>query len=366
MTIVNARPDVLSSFADIPDEIRRRLATGERVALILLDALGRQLLCRHDDHPFVRRLQITPLRTQFPSTTTAHVTTVHFGVPVHEHGLYEWNILEPSLDRLICPLRFNFAGSDVPQELVGTLDPAVLAPGPTVYETLGVPSLVLHPRPIAGSAYSRLATRGATVDSFDRLAEGAAKLVSALRAANGPAYAFLYWDAVDRVGHEHGPDSPQFHAAARSALDALETKLNGLRDTTVLLCADHGQLDVSPERVDYLDVLWPELPSLLSHRRPAGSSRDAFLHVRAEHVEGVVAGLAERLEDRARVLSAAELFDPIGPRLRERLGQVAVLPGPGRQVWLRSAAANERWFRGQHGGLDPAETGTYLAELRRA
>jgi hypothetical protein len=172
VTIVNVSPDALNSCADIPDEIRRRLDAGERVALILLDAFGRAFLHRHDDHPLVRRL-----------------------------------------------------------------------------------------------------------------------------------------------------------------------------------------------RVDYLDDLWPELPSLLGQARPAGSSRDAFLHVPAENVDAVIAGLTDRVEDRARVLPAAELFDAIGPRLRARLGDVAVLPAPGRQVWLRSAAANERWFRGQHGGLDPAETGTYLAEI---
>jgi hypothetical protein len=82
------------SFADIPHEIRRRVTGGERVALLLLDALGLALLHRHDDHPLVRRLRITPLRSQLPSTTTAHVTTMHFGVPVEDHGLYEWNILE--------------------------------------------------------------------------------------------------------------------------------------------------------------------------------------------------------------------------------------------------------------------------------
>jgi hypothetical protein len=363
VTIVNGSPDVLSSFADIPDEIRRRLAAGERVALILLDAFGLELLRRHDDHPLVRRLRVSPLRTQFPSTTTAHVTTAHFGVPVQTHGLYEWNILEPSLGTLICPLRFSLAGSDVPEDLTGRLDPAVLAPGPTFYETLGAPAAVLHPKMIAPSTYTRLATRGARLYGFTELAAGLRRLSEVLSEAEAPAYAFLYWDAIDRVGHEHGPGSPQFHAEARSALDALDEQLGALRDVTVLLCADHGQVDVSPERLDYLDDLWPELPSLLAHRRPAGSSRDAFLHVRAEQAETVIAGLTDRLGERARVLPAADLFDAIGPRLQARLGDVAVLPAPGRQVWLRSAAANERWFRGQHGGLDPAEASTYLARL---
>jgi type I phosphodiesterase/nucleotide pyrophosphatase len=345
---------MLHSFADIPREIRRRVTGGERVALVLLDALGLALLHRHDDHPLVRRLQITPLRTQFPSTTTAHVTTVHFGLPVGQHGLYEWNILEPSLNELICPLRFNRAGSDIAQELEGTLDPAALAPGPTFYETLGADSLVLHPRPIVDSAYSRLATRGASMDSFEELAEGTAKLAAALCAEDGPRYVFLYWDVIDRVGHEYGPGSPEFAAEARAALDALDAQLSGLGDATVLLTADHGQLD----------ELWPELPSRLSQPRPAGSSRDVFLHVHEGQVEEVIRELRARLGERARVAPAASLFHQIGDRLRERLGQVVVLPAAGRQAWLRSASANERWWRGQHGGLEPAETQTYVAQVR--
>jgi hypothetical protein len=368
------RPD--GSFADIPDEVRRRVADGERVALLLLDALGLRFLHRHDDHPLLERLEVTPLRSQFPSTTTAHVTTVHSGLAVEDHGLYEWNVLEPELDTIICPLRFNYASSKVSDDLEGRLDPAVLLPGPTLYETLHAPCFVLQPAAIADSAYTRLATRGAQVHGFQAPSDGLRLLADLMAGTDGPAYAFLYWDAIDRAGHESGPDSPAFDEAARMALDAILERLEDLRDVTVLLTADHGQVAVSPERVDYLDELWPELPAMLSQPRPAGSSRDAFLHVRAEHVDTVMAELPARLGDRsggagmsgvggARVLRAAELFDRIGPRLAARLGQVAVLAAPGRQVWLRSAPANERWFRGQHGGLDRAETETYLAEVGR-
>jgi len=53
------------------------------------------------------------------------------------------------------------------------------------------------------------------------------------------------------------------------------------------------------------------------------------------------------------------------PRLRDRLGDVAVLPSACRQTWLRRAAASEQRFRRQHGGLDEAETSTYLAQLTK-
>src|ERR1700759_4758032 len=357
------RPD--SPFADSPDEVRRRVAGGERVALLLLDSLGLRFLHRHDDHPLLKRLQITPLRSQFPSTTTAHVTTIHSGLAVEDHGLYEWNVLEPELDTIICPLRFALAESQVSGELEGRLDPEALLPGPTLYESLGVPCFVLQPEAIADSVFTRQATRGAKVHAFNQPADGLQALSGLMNIVEGPAYAFLYWDEIDRAGHELGPDSPEFDAAALVALNAIHERLEHMREVTVLITADHGQVAVSPERVDYLDDLWPDLPAMLSQPRPAGSSRDAFLHVRAEHVDTVLAELPARLDNGARVLPAAELFDRVGPRLAARLGQVAVLPAPGREVWLRSALANERWFRGQHGGLEPAETETYLAEVRR-
>ena len=353
----------MKTFADIPGELRRRIDAGERVALILLDAFGLEFLARHRDHPLVERLDVTPLISQFPSTTTAHVTTMHFGLPVEEHGLYEWNVLEPSLDAIICPLRFNAAGSDVEGELAARLDPMALAPGASFYEALGVASLVLLPQRIRDSSFTRMATRGASVIGFDELQTGVRALVDALRSPGGPGYAVLYWDLIDRAGHEHGPSSSEFEAASRAALDAVWAALQGFDDVTVLITADHGQVDVSPDRVDYLDDLWPQLPSMLSHARPAGSSRDAFLHVREGECQVVIEELSARLGARAEVRPAAELFGHLGPRLRARLGDVAVLPSSGRQVWLRRAAANERWFLGQHGGLDAAETGTYLARL---
>jgi hypothetical protein len=176
-----------------------------------------------------------------------------------------------------------------------------------------------------------MATRGATVHGFSELEEGVRALTEMFAGPGGHRYGLLYWDLIDRAGHDHGPNSPEFAAASRAALDALWRARDGLRDVTVLITADHGQIEVSPERVDYLDDLWPELPSLMSHPRPAGSSRDAFLHVREGHVQTVIEELSARLGDRADVQPAADLFAWIGPRLGERLADVAVLAAPGRR-----------------------------------
>jgi hypothetical protein len=355
----------MRTFADIPGEVERRLLAGERVALVLLDAFGLRFLERHDDHQFVRRLDVTPLQTQTPSTTTAHIPTLHFGVPVTEHGLYEWNVYEPSLDDVIVPFLFARAGAKPGTLLAEGFDVRRLSPGPSLYERLahhGIRSATYGPDRIAGSPFGTIALAGASTHPFADLASGVRDLAAAMADPQGPQYANLYWDIIDATGHMCGPSSPEFDESIRAALAALEP-LTRLQDVTVLLTADHGQVDVAPDRVDYLDELWPELPSYLTQSKPAGSARDVFLHVREP--ETVIAELQARLGDRADVRPAASLFDHVGERLAARLADVVVLPAEGREAWLRSAAGVEQHFRGHHGGLDPAETATYLAELRQ-
>jgi Type I phosphodiesterase / nucleotide pyrophosphatase len=355
----------VQTFADIPAEVERRLLAGERVALVLLDAFGMKFLERHDDHPLVQLLDVTPLETQTPSTTTANIPTLHFGIPVTEHGLYEWNLYEPSLDDVIVPFLFARAGDPPGALLKEAFDVQRLSPGPSLYRRLAqheIRSATYGPDRIAGSPFGTIALDGSSTHPFPDLATGARELAAAMRDPDGPHYATLYWDVIDATGHLSGPSSAEFDASIRDALGALEP-LTRLEDVTVLFTADHGQVDVAPDRVDYLDELWPELSSYLTQPKPAGSARDVFLHVREPAT--VIAELSARLPEGSEVRAASALFETVGERLAARLADVVVLPAEGREAWLRSSAGVEQHFRGHHGGLHPDETRTYLAELRR-
>jgi len=141
----------MRGFADVSAAVERLLTerARKRVAVLLLDAFGRRFLERHAEHPFLRRLAVTELTTQFPSSTTAHVTTMHTGRSVGEHGLYDWNVYEPALDAIVTPLRFSFAGDGEPGTLAAAgLAPEALLDGDTLYRRLaaaGIGSTVLQP-----------------------------------------------------------------------------------------------------------------------------------------------------------------------------------------------------------------------------
>ena len=126
--------------APLPPSLTAGLrARYERVVLVYFDALGFELAERHAAHPLLARAAdegiFARITSQFPSTTTVHMPTIHSGLPVAEHSLYEWFVLEPSLDRLIAPLPFTYAGDGQPA-LLGELEPAGLYPATTLYEWL--------------------------------------------------------------------------------------------------------------------------------------------------------------------------------------------------------------------------------------
>jgi hypothetical protein len=381
-------------FAALPATVARLLGVGEggvvldglpasarHVVLVLLDAFGWRFFTRHGDHRLLRRVDVVArLTTQFPATTTAHISTLHSGAPVGEHGLYEWNVYDSALDALITPLLFSFAGDGARDTLLRAgADPAVVLPSATtLYERLaadGVACHVFEPAAFAPSTYDSVLARGACIHPATSLPAALTGLAATLRAAEAPTYAYVYWDEPDTTGHHYGPSSPEFAAVAERCLDALDVGLRALPEgTVVLLAADHGQVDVDPDRTVYVNEAWPELPALLARGAsdrvlaPAGSARDLFLHCRPDTLEEVLQGLARRLGERASVhrvvdIVAAGWFGAVGKRLRSRLPDVCVLPGPGETVWWHEPHRFDMHFRGHHGGLSDDEAQTQVAAL---
>jgi hypothetical protein len=233
---------------------------------------------------------------------------------------------------------------------------------------------VFEPAAFAPSTYDSVLARGARVHPIADLTTGLAEVGAMLR-AGGPAYAYLYWDELDAVGHVQGPSSREFAATAVRCLDALDAGLAALPEgTVVLLAADHGQVDVDPATTVYVNEAWPELPALLARGRgdrvlaPAGSARDLFLHCRPETLDRVVAGLARVVGERATVHRVADIvtagwFGDVSERLRARLADVCVLPAPGETVWWHERHRFDMRFRGHHGGLSEDEAQTQVATL---
>ncbi|MEF3275756.1 MAG: alkaline phosphatase family protein [Chloroflexus sp.] len=361
----------------------------QTVVLLMLDSFGWNFFSRFiEQAPFLRRFltsgNICQLTSAFPSTTAVHVTLLHTGLAADQSGIYEWYIFDPDLQAVIASLLFSPVFAHTVDGLVAYgVNPEQIYPPERFYRHLaqaGVTSTVLLPAGLVHSVYTRELCQGALVTPFQTIADAAARLHVLFERQSGPALYHVYIDAIDAAMHEHSPEAAAVTTVINTVLDQLEQYLMPVlrlapQPAVLMVTADHGQIAVDPQQVITLNRLWPDLERYLRQggdRRPlppSGSPRVAILHVQPAAVAEVQFQLQQRLGERAVVvpttdLLAAGYFGPQpGTRLRERLGELTILPGPGAAIVWEHPQARPFTLRGLHGGLTPAEMLTELALL---
>ena len=381
-------------FSQIPQTLRAALSVSPRqglpasvlqglpsqyrkVVLFLIDGFGWTFFSRYAERfPFLRRFLAqgvaSKLTSQFPSTTSVHITTLHTGSPVAESGVAEWWYYEPLLDRLFAPLMYSTKGELRSESHRGpSLD---LFPATTLYQELGaggVRSYCFQHRSYANSPFSASVSRGATLMPFKTIAEALVNLTSVMEAEAERAYFCVYFDPIDSLSHQYGPTSRQVDAEAESLFSLLENlvhqHMTGTGDTLLLLTADHGQTAVSAPDAIYLDEQLPALKQWLKTNQrgqlltPAGGPRDTFLYVKAEHLTEAYQALSHLLQGKAAVHYTSQLltdgFFGKNPsqRLRERLGDLMLLPQGDRLLGWSDNGSQRIHYKGHHGGLSSDE-----------
>ncbi|NGX45284.1 MAG: hypothetical protein K940chlam2_00429 [Chlamydiae bacterium] len=379
-------------FSNIPATVER-LFTGEgsalpsdcfiedhydSVTLLFLDGFGWSSLEKfRSNSPFLETMLqegiASKLTSMFPSTTAAHVTCIHTGLCPGQSGIYEWFVYEPSLDRVIAPLPFSFAGDHRPDHLVGAIDIATLFPFETLYLRLkekGIHSTVFEPRGIAGSTYSKQATRGATTLPYTSLDTGLDQLLEILKKGDRPHYATLYFPNIDSILHRKGIGSAPSDQTIRECLSTLESFLAAFKQLpgshALIVTADHGMAPIDPKTTLFLNK---EIPSIVKNLRvgrenrplvPAGSPRDFFLHLQPDKIQETEEILTPFLKGKAEIHLAQTLmeegfFGPVTERLRARIGDLVILPYKGESVWWYEKGHFEQNFHAAHGGLTTEE-----------
>ncbi len=349
----------------------------DNVILFFVDSFGWRFFEKYASHPYLKRFQqagqAVKLTSQFPSTTSAHLTCIHTGLNVGLSGIFEWNYYEPLLDAMIVPLLFSFSGSMERDQLMTTgIAPAQIYPKRTLYQELkqlGIRSTILQHREYTPSTYSDNLFRGAEVHGYKSLPEGLTNLRLAVEEAQGKNYFFLYFDKIDGMSHVYGPGSPQLEAEVDSFLTTMERQFASTRKgkTLFLLTADHGQVEVDPETTVYINQRFQGIEKTMRRNKkgellvPGGSPRDMFLYIEDERLDETQALLAHGLEGKADVVLIKDLvqqgyFGPeISSTFEKRVGNLVILPYAGESVWWYEKGKFEQFFYGHHGGLTPQE-----------
>jgi hypothetical protein len=337
------------------------LHDARRVAVLLVDGLGADLLRAHADlAPTLAALTSLTgdLQAPCPSTTPVSLTTLGTGLPPGSHGILGFVTDVPGEGRTLNHTQW-----------AGDPDPADWQAQPTVFQRAAAAGIAVTS--VGPWAYARSGLTGAAYRGADYTgAVGPGDLTALMRSAldAGPrALVYGYLAELDLTGHVRGVDSPSWRAQLALVDQIVEQLVDGLPDDAALLVTgDHGMLDVpAATRLD-LD----EEPDLADGvRLLVGEPRARYVHTE----RGAEADVLDRwrgvLGDRAWVAGrdeaiASGVFGPVTEVLAPRIGDVVALArGSWALVTPRLEPGPSR-LAGYHGSLTSTELAIPLLAAR--
>jgi len=349
-----------------PAWLGQPLAESRSVVLLLLDGVGLRQLADHAPDGALAQARVATLRSVFPSSTGPAITALASGLPPHRHGNPGWFAWHPGLGRVVRTLP-----SDLRGEPAGPVDPGGLWRWRPLTAAMASPSVAIQPEAIAESAFSRYAYRGARRIGYGTLDDLHDRIVEAVDSPGG-GFVYAYAPHFDTAAHRHGCRHPEPGRVISDFQKLFERLCESLarREALLLATADHGFVDIAPERQLTLGD-HPALEALLA-RPLVGEPRVAF----AEPLPGALAefmGLAgEELGHAFDVRTMEELVaagwfgaGEAEPDFLAHAGSVALV---GREGWsLVDSVPGEKpqAFIGMHGGTTTDEMRVPLLAVRR-
>ena len=335
---------------------------GRVLVFLLIDGLGDNFLQRFGGGGALAAYRRGRLTSVFPSTTASAVTTTMTGLAPAQHGLTGWFIRDRRFGGLLAPLPLYRRDG-------GTLAAPRLAerlfPYRSLYQNRSQSSVLVSPREIAWSRFSKRHARAARITGYQRgvqgLVDAIIKGVEELYSAGG-GYLHAYYPHFDTLCHEFGSTSEEAQIEFWRVDDGFAQLLDRLAGAgcDVVVSADHGFTDTSEAYTVDLDAQ-PGLVEMLEC--PLwGERRAAFCAVRQGAAAEFEAAVAETFSGKAvvarsKTLVEAGLFGPGRPnaRLAERVGTHTLLMEPGWTVLDRMPGEKPHRLIGVHGGLSPDE-----------
>jgi hypothetical protein len=363
--IVNLMSSILAATGGRPHyaeiEGLERLANARHIVLLVIDGLGARLLESSASGQVMRRYMHRSISSVFPPTTASAITTYLTGLAPRQHGLTGWFMYFKELGTVVTVLPFVTRLGGIPLRDVGVSAPMLLGHVP-IFDRMRIASFSVAPQQIAHSEFNRSHTGAAELKPYASLNELFTTIEHIAQHTKGRSFTYAYWPELDRLCHANGVASQavgRHLAEIDGRFEELLDRLSGT-DTAVLLTADHGFVDISPERIVRV-ADHPELRDSL--RVPlCGEPRAAYCYVSQGRTRGFLDYVESELTECTTCIESAALIEQgyFGPgvnhpQLRDRVGDFALLMHEGYAIQDILPGEKRSELIGMHGGLSAEE-----------
>lgn len=343
--------------------IQDLIGSPDHLVFVLADGLGMNFVEKMDSSAFIPNHLTVELRTVFPSTTPAAMTTLATGKWPCQHAVVGWHTYIPAFDDVSTIIRYQRTSDEKQLTELG-IAPEQVYPVPSRLGRGKRDSLLLQPDFIASSVYSSYWTGGAATQGYNNLNEAVEIILQRLSRAKRPTFTYLYTPKVDRAAHDHGAYHDTTWAKVRELdafLDQIAASLPA--SARLVVTADHGHLNAQKETSHTITSLDDELLKLLT-RKPSGDIRVMYLTVPEDNIPRFRELFKSRYGDDFLLLTLedVERLELLGPghlaeHTRSRLGSIiAVSTGAATLDYRRALGEKDKPPAvSHHSGLTPDE-----------
>ncbi len=311
------------------------------VVLMVFDAMGsRNLPDMISEDSFLRRHMLAEISSVFPPTTTAATTTLESGLAPAEHSWLGWSLHFPEVnDNVNIFINTNDYDETVAEYNVAN----TYIPYKNVVEKINeIPGARAESVSYFGSYH---------VESLEELLKG----VETLCGEEGRHYLYTYWHEPDNCMHQYGVTSEEAIAWVERINDEIEELSTKLKDTILLIVADHGQVDSHNKFIgNYLDILdtlkW--LPSI--------EARALAFHVKDGRENDFEKAFLKHFGEDYLLLTKQEVMEKqlfgagnLHPRFEEFLGDYLAVAV--NHVSVFNTVSHAEKFIGVHAGMTDQE-----------
>lgn len=212
----------------------------KHTVFILIDGMGSNLINLLPDDSVLKQHKVEDMITVCPSSTGCVLTSVATATYPSEHGIIGWYNYNREYNVDYYPLLFTDRdGNDLNEKGINAHDIFKIE---SKLNKLNVKTKVLYPEYIYDSVYSNYAASSSIRKSYSDLDDAFKKLKSII-SEDERSFTYLYIPYIDDLEHDYGYDSKEVMNKLIEIDNLLNDVIN-IKDTTIIITADHGQTNV--------------------------------------------------------------------------------------------------------------------------
>lgn len=228
----------------------------KNVVLIILDGMGNVILNNVSQNGFFSKNKSAVLTSVYPSTTTAALTTYYSGKPPYETGWIAWSQYFKEYGRSLDVLshRESYFRDEIKNPKIDVYKDVINYE--SVFEQIEKSMPDVKAYEITPSYSDKRAKRSLRADDLKTVCENIKDLCS----NDSKKFIMAYVDNPDGLLHKYGCGSEEAKNMILDAEKQIEEMCRELKDTVVIISADHGHKDIEKA---YTLLDYPEIQDCL-------------------------------------------------------------------------------------------------------